>query len=74
MEYTFKTLKHKTLEGIFANIIIEPDLSEIGHTTIPTLYNTTSSDIDVFKKYFKDYPPIFKQLDDYELVTVKLTI
>lgn len=65
----FKTLRHKKFHDIFG-VFYD---NEICHSGTPNLQPMTAT-MEGMKKYFADQPIVFEQLEDYELVEVKVGV
>lgn len=73
----YKTLKHKTIEGVYGAFVDEGlHASEMGNTTTPQLrpYECTMERlvIELEKNPANKY--LLEQLKDYELVTIEIKI
>lgn len=73
----FKTLKHKTLDDTFG--FIDDDMSDgkyfdIYPSSVPTMYPMTCTWEDTISYWLDKSEAVIMQLEDYELVTVELTV
>ncbi len=71
----YRCLKHKTLEdtfGVFHDYLDDGTQYGIAHCTKPDLFGETTT-LETLKEYWKDYPAVIRQLDDYDIIDAELS-